>query len=198
MRVVAEMEWTNTPREEWDAVRARGRAAAEHAYFHALSLAPGLFEAHEQMLHVLSPRAYGSDTHALDLARRAAASAPVGTDQAFLPAYAHYVIYASLYEKQPHPSVPSRAMYLQMAGVAEEIAFACARSFDAPSYAPTHRTLRLLQIAAVMHFAIGDLPRLRGELARAGASFDPDIWIPVSGTYPAQAFADARKRVNLA
>ena len=198
MRARAEREAYHAPPSEQEAMRARGRAAAGPAYLHALSLAPELFEAHEQMLHLLSPGAYGSDAHALDLARRAAASAPPGTDQAFLPAYAHYVIYASLPETQADPARPSRATYFQWPGVAEEVAVACARSFDAPSYVPTHRTLRLLHIAAVMHYASGDLPRLRGELARAGPSFDPDLWVPVAGIYPAKAFADARKRVNLA
>lgn len=181
------------------ALRASGggkelRAEAEWAYAEAVRRAPLFYEAHEQMLHLIAA-AGGRNAPAAMLrrAREIAKEAPEGTDEAFLPALAHRIAFARLIEHKPELARRS----LGVREVAEEIALACSRSFDSPRYVATHRTARLLHTAAALHAVIGDEPRLRGELARAGNTFDLDIWNPFHGSYPARAFLEARRRSGL-
>lgn len=181
------------------ALRASGggreiRAEAEWAYAEAVRRAPLFYEAHEQMLHLIA--AAGGRNAAAALLRRAheiAKEAPEGTDEAFLPALAHRIAFARLALHKPELARRS----LGVREVAEEIALACGRSFDSPRYVATHRTARLLHTAAALHAVIGDEPRLRGELARAGNTFDLDIWNPFHASYPARAFLEARRRSGL-
>ncbi len=169
-------------------------ANADLAYAEAVRRAPLLYEAHEQMAHVIARRGGERAPEAvLRFARSVARSAPEGTDEAFLPALAHRIIYARIARRRPAMA----PRYLASPDVAEEIALACRRSFDSPHYHVTHRTARLLHTAAALHSVIGDEARLRGELARAGKTFDLDIWNPFHASYPAKAFLEARQRSQL-
>lgn len=175
------------------ALRARGsgrsvQANARRAYAEALRRAPLLYEAHEQMAHVLA--AGGDSDEVLGFARSVARTAPEGTDEAFLPALAHRIVYARMALRKPEAA----RRYLAARDVAEEIALACRRSFDSPHYRTTHRTARLLHTAAGLHSVIGDEARLHGELARAGKTFDLDLWNPFHPSYPAKAFLKAHRR----
>lgn len=166
------------------------RRRAQDAYREALARAPLLFEAHEQMLHILALAE--SDLaleEVLQYARRAAQTAPDGTDEAFAPALGHRIVY----ERMASRDRAAARRYLADPGVAAEIALACDRSFDSPRYTATHRTLRLLHMAAGLHAVIGDVPRLRGELERAGRTIDLDLWNPFHDDSSVKAYKEARK-----
>lgn len=175
--------------------RRKAFERATEAYIAAQARAPELYEAHEQMLHVLSicdESAERSADSMFQLARSIAGSVPEGVDVAFVPALAHFVQYVrAVDERRARPQLVANQQ------AAYEIAAACRRSFGSPRYVPTHRTFTLLHVAAALHAVIGDATRLRAELERAGDTYDADVWNAISGGDGVDAFVAARAQAGL-
>lgn len=163
----------------------------------ALRRGPVLYDVCEQLLcaRFATGAPYGSLMSAVAYARDAGMQASEGTDEAFLPALAHYVVFATFNDRYAKPAEAQG--HLQRPDVIHDLVAATARSFDSPRYVPTHRTLRLLHIAGALFNQLGDVDRARSALARTGNTFDADIWSPFHSMYPAHVLMEAKRKAGI-